>query len=299
MLSSIGKARQAFHADLISRGVLVQSRKLVGKGERRREVTAAANADAGNKLSREIAGEILLQLHPTAPIEIQLSPQRQGSEFERAVQSFLAATFLSLNHIRPGNWQVMRTESDISKFDQYHHLADLKRMAARNAEVAALLGGDYLIKPDILVFRGQLTDSEINQFEALVGSEHALLSPLREGGEGSPQRYPLLHACVSCKWSMRSDRAQNSRSESLTLVRARKGRVPHIVVVTAEPTPRRLESLALGTGDLDCVYHFALNELQAALPVADPGGTSVAKLKTLVESRRLRDISDLPLDLAI
>lgn len=34
------------------------------------------------------------------------------------------------------------------------------------------------------------------------------------------------------------------------------------MVVTAEPTLSRLASIALGTGDIDCVYHFALYELQ-------------------------------------
>ncbi len=37
-----------------------------------------------------------------------------------------------------------------------------------------------------------------------------------------------------------SDRAQNTRSEALNLIRNRKGRLPHIVVVTEEPSPSRL-----------------------------------------------------------
>lgn len=45
------------------------------------------------------------------------------------------------------------------------------------------------------------------------------------------------------------------------LIRNRKGNLPHIVVVTGEPMPARIASLALGTGDIDCVYHFALYEL--------------------------------------
>ena len=53
---------------------------------------------------------------------------------------------------------------------------------------------------------------------------------------------------------MRSDRAQNSRTEALNLIRNRKGNLPHIVVVTGEPMPARIASLALGTGDIDCVY---------------------------------------------
>lgn len=63
------------------------------------------------------------------------------------------------------------------------------------------------------------------------------------------------------KTFLESDRSQNARTEALNLIRNRKGRLPHISVVTAEPTPWRLASVALGTGDLDCVYHFALHEL--------------------------------------
>lgn len=97
---------------------------------------------------------------------------------------------------------------------------------------------------------------------------------------------------------MRSDRAQNSRTEALNLIRTRKGRVPHIVVVTFEPWPSRIGSIAFGTGDVDCTYHTALYELQAA--VGECGDESARDLMdTMVEGRRLRDISDLPLDLAI
>lgn len=97
---------------------------------------------------------------------------------------------------------------------------------------------------------------------------------------------------------MRSDRAQNARSEALNVIRNRKGRTPHITVVTAEPSPSRLASLALGTGDIDMLYHIALPELQKA--VAEVGNDeAITMLNILIEGKRLRDISDLPLDLAV
>ena len=73
---------------------------------------------------------------------------------------------------------------------------------------------------------------------------------------------------------------------------------PHIVVVTAEPLPTRLATLALGTGDLDCIYHFALAELRAAVSEIH-NADQLEMLNLLIEGRRLRDISDLPFDLAI
>ncbi len=62
--------------------------------------------------------------------------------------------------------------------------------------------------------------------------------------------------------------------------------------------PSRLSSIALGGGDIDCVYHFALPELLEAvneLGLAD----SEEALKIMVNGHRLKDISDLPLDLAV
>ena len=80
------------------------------------------------------------------------------------------------------------------------------------------------------------------------------------------------------------------------MVRNRKGKTPHIVVVVGEPLPSRIASLAYGTGDIDCVYHFALRELMAA---ASGNDSDSDLLTTLVSGRRLRDISDLPFDLSI
>ena len=109
---------------------------------------------------------------------------------------------------------------------------------------------------------------------------------------------PLLHASISCKWTIRSDRVQNARTEALNLIRNRKGRLPHIVVVTAEPLPTRLAAIALGTGDVDCVYHFALHEMREAIEEID-NEDQMDMLKIMLEGKRLRDISDLPFDLAM
>ncbi|OAX58366.1 hypothetical protein A5N15_07985 [Rothia kristinae] len=95
----------------------------------------------------------------------------------------------------------------------------------------------------------------------------ASASPLRS----AVQPKPLLHAVVSCRWTLRSDRAQQAKAEAQQLIRNRRGRAPHLVMVTGEPMPSRLAAVALGTGELDCVYHFALHELMDAI---DPAGGS-------------------------
>jgi hypothetical protein len=137
-------------------------------------------------------------------------------------------------------------------------------------------------------------DESINSAEFLVNDYHARLTSLRR--INNPK--PILHASISCKWTLRSDRAQNARSEGLNLVRNRKGRLPHIAVVTGEPTPYRIASIALGTGDIDCVYHIALRELKETI-IALGLEDSLKLLETMIQGKRLRDISDLPLDLVI
>ncbi len=122
----------------------------------------------------------------------------------------------------------------------------------------------------------------------------ASLTPLRKVNYRNSKQ--ILHASISCKWTLRSDRAQNIRTEAMNLIRNRKGRLPHIIAVTGEPTLIRIASLALGTGDIDCVYHFALNELiDAVYKIEDE--SQIDMLNILIEGRRLRDISDLPFDL--
>jgi NgoMIV restriction enzyme len=77
--------------------------------------------------------------------------------------------------------------------------------------------------------------------------------------------------------------------------------VPHIVVITSEPLPTRIASIAQGTSDLDCVYHVALPELRVAVVESLEGRKSeqAQELEVLIAAKRLRDIADLPLDLCI
>jgi hypothetical protein len=71
-----------------------------------------------------------------------------------------------------------------------------------------------------------------------------------------------------------------------------------VAVVTAEPSPNRIASIALGTGDIDCVYHFALPELTETINELNYEDAAEL-LQTMIDGKRLRDISDLPLDLVI
>ena len=223
----------------------------------------------------------------------RLGGSAAGSEFERRTTDFLETTFPRLEHLRPGAWRI-KAGAAISQFEQYSHLDALEQAANENAELAAALGSDYTIRPDIIITREAEPDDRINRDEDLVDGESARFTPLRSRNTD----LEILHASVSCKWTIRSDRTQNSRAEALNLLRNRKGRAPHIAVVTAEPLPSRLASIAIGTGDIDCTYHVALHELQQV--VRDGGwGDAEEMLAIMVNGKRLRDISDLPLDLVI
>lgn len=227
------------------------------------------------------------------------SGQTAGAKFVAITAEFLRESFEYLGHLRPAEWifSTSQGREGISAYAQYQHLRELAELLKVNKELRSSLGGDYIITPDIVLSREPVDDKEINQQVKLVASESqvALDTPLRAANTIPPPN--ILHASVSCKWTIRSDRVQNTRAEALNLIRNRKGRTPHIVAVTLEPLPSRIASIALGTGDIDCTYHGALYELMRAAEKSKYEDASEL-LQMMREGDRLRDISDLPFDLA-
>lgn len=291
MNALIANARYHFHERLFETNTLTLTKAGV-----------ASNADTSSRGSKAIAGKIVDILvdehHHTVNTVDKISGQTLGKQFELLTMEFLQETFSYLQNLRPGKWSILQLGNNnrlkTSDFEQYEHLAYLSALTAENAQLAAALGNDYLVAPDVVIYRDLYEDEEINSAQYIVDNNVSKMADIRKVNGGKP----LLHASVSAKYTMRSDRAQNSRTEALNLIRNRKGHLPHIVVVTAEPMPNRLASLALGTGDIDCVYHFALYELIRA--VKKVGSEDAAEtLETLVQGKRLKDISDLPLDLAV
>ncbi len=277
--------RRRFHAALLGSILTVSSQGV------------PSNADKDSKVSVSIASGIAQLLKVETQSE-RGPGQTAGNKFEELCATYVRDTFGQLSHLRPGEWNVQqvvgRNRLQIAQYEQYAHLAELDRLSRAEAELAAALGSDYTITPDIVVTRQPESDSVINTTEHLVDETVSMRASLR----AATNRLPILHASLSCKWTLRSDRAQNARSEALNLIRNRKGRLPHIAVITAEPLPSRLASIALGTGDIDCVYHFALDELVEATSNSRWHDAS-EMLDVMIDGDRLKDISDLPLDLAI
>ena len=248
------------------------------------------NSDGSNAGSVRLGKGVIERIGLDVKIG-RLAGQTAGRRFEEATKEYLRESFGLLTHLRPGQWE-FSLGGNIRDYEQYLHLSDVSKMVKQHEELRIIFG-DYIVTPDIVVCRKPISDQAINKNETLLGDgETAVHTPLRSANSEAD----ILHASVSCKWTIRSDRSQNARTEALNLVRNRKGKTPHIVVVVGEPLPGRIASLAYGTGDIDCVYHFALRELTAA--VVDNDSDSDI-LNSLVSGRRLRDISDLPFDLSI
>ncbi len=226
-------------------------------------VTGIPNcADSDNQPSIKIAREILSYL--AIPVDAG-GPSDPGGAFEQGVMTWLSS---ELPGIAPGRvWGVHRDRL-ITAYAQYAHLFRLQEIIDTDTTktLKAEIGSDYMVAPDVTVGLS-LGDGE------------------------------LLHASVSCKWTIRSDRVQNIRHEAVILTRHRRGRQPHIVAVTAEPLPTRIAAIARGTGEVDGVYHVALEGLKAGTALH---GTSEQKdvLDELVGQHRLFDLTALPFVLA-
>lgn len=283
----IAKARDLFHVSLLDSILTINEKGI------------PANADSSNKKSIAIARGIVECIETEVRNAERVAGQTSGNQFESLCATFLRETFPRLSNLRPGRWDIhqvsnKRSHLELAQYTQFRHLIELDYALRTNAQLSAALGHDYTITPDVVIARMPEPDETINSPTVIVNDDVANHADLRQ--KCSPD--PILHASISCKWTIRSDRAQNARSEALNLIRNRKGRLPHIAVVTGEPLPSRLASIALGTGDIDCVYHFALDELiQTVDNVGDDDTREM--LAIMVEGKRLKDISDLPLDLAV
>lgn len=215
------------------------------------------NADIDSETSRAIAFEMLSILKVE---RVTADKEAPGTALEIAVAAFLRDALPAMNPDRV--WEVDHRKL-ITDFRQYEHLARLDAIVRDHPTLRSEIGLDYLIKPDVTV-------------GIVVG--------------GAPP--PLLHAAISCKWTIRSDRVQNIRHEGVILTRNRRGRQPHVVTVTAEPLPSRLAAIARGTGEVDTVYHVALDELVQATGKTG-NAEQLAVLDEMITQDRLADFETL------
>lgn len=203
------------------------------KPNTKKRILVPNSADTDSDQSVALAGAILDQLgvHPGVPTTTV--PASPGPALESLVEADITAR---LDRHHSGRHWVVNRSRIVTDFAQYSHLCAVDRLVENDPALAVTIGRDYLIKPDVTV---GITDLDGEQ--------------------------PFLHAAISCKWTIRSDRVQNIRHEFNQMIRHRRGRQPHLVTVTAEPLPSRLQAIARGTGEVDAVYHIAFDELATAV----------------------------------
>lgn len=218
------------------------------------------NADRASQTSIAIASYLLDRVLNGATPRTALREDAAGTALERAVETYVRD---QLRERDPDREWVVGRRLQVADFVQYRHLARLNELVRSDPTLRVELGRDYVIRPDVTVGVG--------------------------GHDGSV----TLHATISCKWTIRSDRVQNIRHEATILGRNRRGRQPHIVAVTAEPLPTRLASIAMGTGEVDAVYHVALSELVAATEESR-ALEQIETLDLLIAQHRLKDFTSLP-----
>ena len=191
-------------------------------------------ADVDSAESMRIAAGVLDHLAVTRGTVSDV-PKDPGGPLEQAVCDHLGWVLQRKDPER--GWRIERG-AVITRFDQYAHLSEVDALVRANPQLRVTVGTDYLIRPDVTVSLARVRTAS---------------------------GLPALHAAVSCKWTIRSDRVQNIRHECLQMIRHRRGRQPHLVTVTAEPLPTRLASIARGTGEVDAVYHIAYDAMAASV----------------------------------
>lgn len=278
---SLAHSRRAFHRRLLAEVLSVDVDGHPG------------NADKKSQVSCDISTRFVAQIGEPS-IAQGVSYREKETQFAACCKDYLSESVSCFGRLGGGRWKVDCARVGVKQFEELRHLAMLIELCETVTKVADDVSEMNVVLPDIVISRNPEEDRTINRGPLTVDGDTARHAPIRKVNNDTP----ILHASVSCKWTLRSDRAQNARTEALNLIRNRKGRVPHIVAITGEPLPSRIASLALGTGDLDCVYHVALPELIAAVE-ASGHEDALTGLKDLMVGRRLRDIADLPLDLCV
>ena len=166
----IATARKWFHEQLVSRGVLVVDPQGV-----------PSNCDKDSKPSCAIGKLIARDL--CAQKGRKLPAQTAGSIFEELVCEFIKMTFPKLQHLRPGKWTITklgnRNSMKTSSFSQYEHLDYLTRLMAYDSKLAASMGNDYMVTPDVVVYRDAEPDEEINRTEVFVDDNVCNMADLR------------------------------------------------------------------------------------------------------------------------
>lgn len=264
-------------------------------------------SDASDKLSVEV-GEALFDILKVSRIRSGEKDEPTGGQLATAVAADLLERFPS----GVGGIEV-RPEGKLFDFEQYRHVGVIRNVkAGRSKEFARAW------KRLTTHVRGRAAPPDVDRVEAMIlaveraanesdarlrrlldelGEESLLGLDLTVSRSGLEGRLPTLEAGLSLKWSLRTDRAQDCRSQGAKMSALRRGRMPHFGVVTMEPRPYMLNLLGGGSGDVDCVYHLDLPALTEAVETVYSRGIKRIQgrdqFRRLVDQRRIRDYDEL------
>lgn len=239
----------------------------------------AAPKDIAKKMSRSLADDLQARL-TAAGRDLEVLPEQRLLKFDQ------------FRHLGALGELTRDTPKDLAKaVGALRRFAerrvqgtprDLARMTEHFAALDAAITAENQRRVRLLDSLGD---------EALLGLD---VTASRDRGAGLPH----LEIGLSLKWSLRTDRAQDCRSQGARMSSLRRGRMPHFAAVTMEPRPYMLNILGGGSGEVDCVYHLHLPALTQAIDDTC-AGRGVKREKTrstllrLVDQGRLRDYDDL------
>jgi len=282
LMEMIAKCRAAFHKRLADTDVVtIDEEGLASIAERSRRTSRIA--------AHTIADSLNAHVGPKAPDE------DVNSHFELAVGQFLSDVAPWSRGPQSASWRVEETRT--------HRDASLHEANEADESHPVSIGSKdwvYAIL-DTRSFPGSelLITCSFDERDS-VGSNSTDTDLRPEGRSISRDINPSsrsVYAMVSCQLTACRDRSHAARRQAVSLARADKER-PHILLVTAEPSPSRITSLALGVGHPDVVYHIALPQLVRGVQASD-SDEGLLMLDSLMTKGILRDISDLPVDLSL
>lgn len=269
--------------------------------------------DHGKPNTSDASGQLSVDLGQALFEALGVDPKATGLEPTGAPFSRRVAADLQQRVNQSGSSLLVVPEKPLNAFDQYTHVAAL-RQASPGPSKQYQTAWNRLAKFTRTVVPE--TDRKRNRLEGLLdGVEDAVEADtdtrrilFEQVGEESLLKLdvtasmpttgvPTLEVGLSLKWSLRTDRAQDCRSQGAKMSALRRGRMPHFAAVTMEPRPYMLNLLGGGSGEVDCVYHLDLAALSEAVEAACRGNRqrqpTLNTFRRLVAQRRLRDYDDL------
>jgi hypothetical protein len=282
--SVLREARENFHAALLKSGLL----GLPGRGPQKRlPQRSSSDAEGKSATSAAVTQAIYDRIQSGSVPSVRPADQISDTKFEQITRRFIQEAFRCLDVPLLGKRGYAPGRGTVP--DSERRLADLARSAEKNLGIAVLLCSGYVTAAEALM-RGKPKSDQCYEAGKRSPDETA---ELRSGLGKRNNRHTVVLGGISYLWTM-----DDIRPESPLAIRNLKGTTPHTAVATGESLPSRLASLTLGNSNIDCVYHFALPELIAALKNLATDD-SVILVKIMVDEKRLKDISDLPLNLAM